>query len=67
MMNNTNITPPSVLKTLFPLEPNRHLISNLAAKPGTNLFVIGGNTVLFEGDVISTNEMKKLMVGGVTA
>lgn len=67
MMNNTNITPPPVLKTIFPLEPNRHLINNLAAKPGTNLFVIGGNTVLFEGDVISTNEMKKLMVGGVTA
>lgn len=64
-MNNTNTTPP-VLKTLFPLKGNKHLVDALAAKKGTHLFVIDEN-ILFEGDIVSTNEMKCILVGGVTA
>ena len=64
-MNNTNTTPP-VLKTLFPLKENKHLVDALAAKKGTHLFVID-EYILFEGDIISTDEMRHILVGGVIA
>ncbi len=64
-MNNTEMTPP-VLRTLFPLKGNEQHVDRLAAVKGTRLFVFDGN-ILFEGDILSTNEMKCELVGGVTA
>ena len=64
-MNTKNATPPVILKTLFPLNGNRHLVDDLAAK-GHRLFVFDTN-ILFEGSVDETNDMKELLVGGVTA
>lgn len=65
-MTNTS-TPPNqnLLKTLFPMESNLHLIDALAAG-GHRLFVVG-NYILFEGDPVSTNRMKQVLAGGVTA
>ena len=62
-MNNT--TTPPVLKTLFPLKGNEHLIDALAAKKGTRIFVIGRN-ILFEGNIKATDDMKQILSGGVT-
>lgn len=65
-MKNTTTTPPHILKTLFPLNANRHLVDELAAKKGTRLFVFDSN-ILFEGTSNETAEMKQIMTGGVTA
>ena len=63
-MNTKSATPP-VLKTLFPLEENLHMVNKLAAS-GFQIFIMHG-FILFEGDVMTTNKMKKVLVGGVTA
>ena len=63
---NTATTTPPVLKTLFPLKENRHLVDKLAAKKGIRLFVFGTD-ILFEGTPTETHEMKSILVGGVTA
>lgn len=62
---NTTSTPP-VLKTLFPLNENRHLISSLAAQ-GHKLFCFEKyNVLIFEGDTLSTSRIKTILYGGVT-
>lgn len=64
-MNTATSTPP-VLKTLFPLKGNQHLVDKLAAKRGIRLFVYGTD-ILFEGTPEETHEMKSILSGGVTA
>lgn len=62
---NTTTTPP-VLKTLFPLNENRHLIDSLAAQGHKFCCFEEYNVLIFEGDTLSTSRIKTVLCGGVT-
>ena len=66
-MNTKTITPPDIIRAIFPLQVNAHLVDDIVAA-GYSLFVYPEhNTILFEGDPSTVDHAMHVFKGGARA
>ena len=67
MTMNTETTPPNMISALFPFEPNKHLVDDVAAA-GYRLFAYPEKGyLLFEGDTTTVAHAMAVFTGGTRA
>lgn len=65
-MNTKEITPPDIVRALFPIKGNEAKLTDAAIRFGVVAYP-NSNIILYEGDIASLRALKDLLVGGVTA
>lgn len=65
-MNTKEITPPDIIRAIFPIKGNEEHLTNAAISYGIVVYP-NSNVALFEGSVKELNDLKSILVGGVSA
>lgn len=66
-MTNTTTTPPDKISALFPFEPNKHLVDDVAAAGYTLFAFPEQGCILFEGDTNTVAHAMIVFTGGARA
>lgn len=65
-MNTMTFTPPQISRAIFPIKGNEANITKAAVLYGLVVYP-KSNIALFEGSIKEINDLKCILVGGVTA
>lgn len=63
---NTNITPPNLIRAIFPIKGNEASVTSAAISHGVIAYP-NSNIIFYEGPLSEYHSLKTILTGGVTA